>query len=92
MNDVIVIDFTGVASYHEVHSLLDRTLDLPSYYGRNLDALHDCLTEIGSSKEPVRVRLVGMDKAGDNMSRYMTGVRKVFEDSERENPGLIIEG
>ncbi|WP_462315740.1 barstar family protein [Methanobrevibacter sp.] len=30
----------------EGHDYLMRALNLPDYYGRNLDALYDCLTEI----------------------------------------------
>ncbi|WP_069593141.1 barstar family protein [Methanosphaera sp. WGK6] len=33
------------------HEYLIEMLDLPSYYGRNLDALYDCLTEIGVETE-----------------------------------------
>ena len=29
------------------HDYLIKKLDLPDYYGRNLDALYDCLTDIG---------------------------------------------
>lgn len=30
-----------------VHDALQRSLPLPDYYGRNLDALYDCLQELG---------------------------------------------
>ena len=30
----------------EAHAYLRERLDLPDYYGRNLDALYDCLTEM----------------------------------------------
>lgn len=86
-----VIDFSGASSYWEVHSILIEALSLPSYYGRNLDALHDCLTEIGSPDSPVAVRITGADKASENMSRYMIGIRRVFEDSAEENPWLNVE-
>ena len=35
------------------HAHLAERLDLPSYYGRNLDALYDVLTEIGADTEIV---------------------------------------
>ena len=30
----------------EAHEYIARMLDFPEYYGKNLDALHDCLTDI----------------------------------------------
>lgn len=41
------------------HEYLIKKLDLPSYYGRNLDALYDCLTSIGIKTE---IHLKNSDK------------------------------
>ena len=43
------IDYPGTddASRAALHELLARELDFPPYYGANLDALNDCLEEIG---------------------------------------------
>ena len=41
------ITLDGKKIKKESHDYLIRKLDLPDYYGRNLDALYDCLTEIG---------------------------------------------
>ena len=40
------IDFTGVQSIWDVHAILKESLDFPDYYGGNLDALFDCLTDM----------------------------------------------
>ncbi len=40
------LDFTGITTREALHELLAGTLALPSYYGRNLDALYDCLCEM----------------------------------------------
>ena len=42
------IDLRGIESRGELHDLLEHTLQLPDYYGRNLDALRDVLSETGS--------------------------------------------
>ncbi len=91
MKDVITIDFTGVASYWEVHSILINSLELPSYYGRNLDALYDCLSEVGCEDEPVKVKLTGMDAADEKMGKYMIAIKRVFDDASHNNPWLKIE-
>ena len=42
----LVINCTGISSMAEMHDILSRELNFPDWYGRNLDALHDCLTAI----------------------------------------------
>lgn len=42
----IMIDGDKYKSPDELHSALKMMLDLPDYYGKNADALNDCLTEM----------------------------------------------
>lgn len=41
-----IIDFFGVATRRQAHELIADILGFPEYYGRNLDALFDCLMEL----------------------------------------------
>ena len=41
----IFIDGRDYATAAELHEGLKRLLGLPAYYGKNADALHDCLSE-----------------------------------------------
>ncbi len=41
----------------EAHKYLREALNFPEYYGENLDALHDCLTEL----DDVLVQFVNAD-------------------------------
>ena len=47
MEQVFYIDLTEVSTKEELQEALVETLPLPDYYGRNLDALYDVLTECG---------------------------------------------
>ena len=41
-----VLDFRKVKSIEEVHDIMMKTFEFPSYYGKNLDALNDCVSEM----------------------------------------------
>ena len=48
-NDVqknILLDFSGLEGRRAIHTYLACKLSFPDYYGNNLDALFDCLTEL----------------------------------------------
>ena len=40
------VDFREVKYYIEIHEVLKRDLEFPDYYGGDLDALWDCLTDM----------------------------------------------
>lgn len=47
MEKVFYIDVMEVFSKEDLQELLVKELPLPDYYGKNLDALYDVLTEFG---------------------------------------------
>ena len=51
--DVITIDCTPVQTPEQLHVLLAEALEFPEYYGANLDALYDCLTDDFRDRELV---------------------------------------
>ena len=40
------IDFTGLRSKEAMLGMVAKTLKFPRHFGMNLDALHDCLTDL----------------------------------------------
>ena len=44
-NMTYIVDFDDVHQYEEIHRELKEGLGFPNYYGENLDALWDCLTD-----------------------------------------------
>jgi RNAse (barnase) inhibitor barstar len=52
------IELDGKLIKKEGHDYLKEIFNFPDYYGKNLDALYDCLTDIGVETE---VRLLNKD-------------------------------
>ena len=55
--ETIRLDGARLCRRKEAMELLGRALALPEWWGRNLDALYDCLT--GELGRPVRLELTG---------------------------------
>ena len=82
----IVLNCDNLAQRKQAHQYLAHMLDFPDYYGKNLDALFDCLTELGDCT----VILEG----GADLSRnggYGAKVLKVLEEASLANPRLKLE-
>ena len=77
---VFTIDLAGVRSAAKLHDALAAALPLPAHYGRNLDALHDVLTEFGGSWTVVF----------RNAGAVARGLRAVCADAAEETPGLQV--
>ena len=65
-----------------INEILARELDFPDWYGHNLDALMDCLTDL----DDTTITLTGRDRVGFDAD----GFWETFEDAERENPHLTV--
>lgn len=82
MNEVI-IDCRGFVPRTDLHKALANALQFPDWYGNNLDALHDMLTDIHQDTTLV---LLHFDKEGPENRGFL----RVLEDSQRDNPCLHI--
>ena len=76
--EFIIIDGKRMTSVEETHRYLYRSLHLPPYYGHNLDALHDCLTDLGSD---TWIILINGDILDENLGKYAGKLRRVFLES-----------
>lgn len=69
----------------KAHAALAKALSFPAYYGRNLDALHDCLTDL----KDTQLVIEDCALAAGKMEKW-AGFLAVFFDAAAENPGLDI--
>lgn len=75
--ELYTIDFSKVQYYLEMHEIIKAELDFPDYYGRNFDALWDCLTDMVG--RPLHIEIIGLEvierKFGDK-ARQLCNVFK----------------
>ena len=76
----IILDGNILADAAKVHDYLMEMLDFPEYYGKNLDALHDCLTDL----EDVEITITAPEEDGAIFQRIL----RVFKASENENDSI----
>lgn len=69
------------------HAHLKQRLRLPDWYGGNLDALNDCLGEIG---EPTRIVVRFAPKLTLSLGDYGAKLIQVLEQSAQENKNLRV--
>ena len=84
----IDLDLTGFYSRGELHAYLKDALDLPPYYGANLDALH---SELVSFTEHTEFHIL-YELDDSIFSDYLRRLLQVFEDASEENPCLTVFG
>ena len=79
----IFLDGIYLCEKEETQEYLKDKLDLPEYYGGNLDALYDCLTDFSDTFIEIRVP--------EDRTTYFGRVLRVFKEAARENENLTVE-
>lgn len=83
----IELDIRSIATVRALHIYLAFRLNLPDYYGGNLDALYDCLTQMD---EPTELRVLAYGAASEEMVGYLPRLLRVLEDAQEENERLKV--
>lgn len=83
----ITIDCFPVTTPEVLHQLLADALGFPDWYGHNLDALFDCLTEVD---EATTLILTNWHDLEYRLGDYSGKLVYVFHCATRENPCLKV--
>ena len=81
-HSVILLNLSGISSRSEFYERVREAIEVPDYFGDNLDALYDILTEISSE---TIIKVTGMDSTAPEMESYMKKFRELCEDICGEN-------
>lgn len=74
----VILDGVLMISREAVHDLLLEKLELPDYYGRNLDALYDLLSEY---PKKLNITVIHKDAMRDSLGNYANALLRTFEDA-----------
>lgn len=82
----VTINCGYITDEESLHKIFAKSLQLPAYYGKNLDALYDCLTTMPA---PSTITLYNVQSMLDNLGGYGRAAICLIERAERENPGRL---
>lgn len=80
-----ILDGQTIETRDQLHETLKQALGLPDWYGRNLDALYDCLTD---SHDLISIEFQNREALTDHLGRYARALEQVIRDAAEEN-GMI---
>lgn len=84
----ILLDGAELFTMEQVHAKLASELAFPEWYGKNLDALYDCLTETGEQTDIVLANFAMLE---EHLGRKADALRRVLQDACDDNPCLSLE-
>ena len=80
--EIIILDCMKMTSREVMYNYIESVMRLPDYFGHNLDALADCLGELGRD---VIIVLYNYEYLEKNLDKYGLKVLKVFSDASQED-------
>ena len=83
----ITIDCAGITDRAGFHRAVSHALSFPEWYGNNLDALHDCLTDIF---EDTQIQFENWDKLENALGSYTAAIQWSMTHAAGENPCIQV--
>jgi len=81
----VKIDGAVTDSREKLHLQLAEGLGFPQWYGKNLDALYDCLTDI---REETEIEIVNRSELKKFLGKYEKSFESVLIDAQDENENI----
>jgi ribonuclease inhibitor len=85
--DTVVLDGKRFINRKEAHKYMKERFRFPDYYGGNLDALWDLLTE----RHEIEIVIENEDAMIKHLGNYGKKILSVFEDLSREIPTIVVK-
>jgi hypothetical protein len=79
---IITLDCDRIQNRDDIHNQFNDALGFPSYYGRNMDALIDCLSDADAQTS-------GMCENAVELGQSITLVLSEYDDLKKRRPDLV---
>lgn len=84
----LVLDGRRMRTREAAHAYIARKLRLPDYYGANLDALYDCLTDV---HEDTELAIKYVRTLHRHLGAYGQRLTDTFSDAAKHNAHIHIQ-
>ena len=74
----VILDGRKMVDKETTHEYLKKELQFPDYYGCNLDALYDCLTE---TEEVLEIQIEYQEDLYENLGEYAEALIETMQDA-----------
>lgn len=85
---ICVIDGNEMKNRDTLHDALSKKLNFPKWYGRNLDALYDCLTDMSEETE---IQFWNVNALESHLGNYAKALVKVAHVAAENNDKIRLE-
>ena len=83
----IILDGNEIISMSDIHNIFAEELDFPQWYGKNLDALYDCLSDV---TEEVEIIIEDSAELMENLGISFERLCGLLNDVSEENPNISV--
>ena len=85
------IDLTDCKYLMDLHERIRVSLGFPEWYGKNWDALWDCLRYLFYRRGDFRVNIYGFMSLPEDLREYCKTMLEIFDDVHEETPNVVFE-
>lgn len=85
---LVIIDGRNITDKQALHAYLKEQCKFPEYYGNNLDALYDVLTD---REEPLEIRLEHAQELKEVLCGYGEAFIETLEDAAASCPNVTVD-
>ena len=78
------VDFTDLKNWRKIYPLIKKSMDFPDYFGENLSALWDCLTDYTCSQNTITIK--GVKSLSQSLQQDIEEILAIFERAQTRYP------
>jgi len=90
----IILNGSEFIDIQTTHEILKKVFEFPDYYGKNLDAFWDCITDCTSdwvNGENVKIIWKDFSESYKNLGKESDILLELFQEASKKYGGFIIE-